>query len=309
MLHRTLAANIAAPENTGKGAKRDMNEENQQDHRPAAAPLPIGEQLRAARQAKGLTTEQVAAETRIAQRYIEDIESGKFDDLPGRTYSMGFARTIAKVVGLDQNDVARLVRHELDAVGTEEQRRPTFEPGDPARAPSRGLVWFSILAVLLLLIGLFFAARLVFSPAAELPSLAEREDAQKAAAAQAARQERQAAAAPIDTQGEVVFTATDAAWVRFYDAQGNRLKEGEMAKGETFTIPADAQGPQLITGRPDLLTITIGGREVARLSEDVVTVSDVPVDAASLLARDAPAQEPQPAPSASASPAAQPANR
>lgn len=275
-----------------------MSEAAETEAAPSAQPPSIGDQLRAARESKGLSVEQVAAETRIAQRYIEDIEAGQYDELPGRTYAIGFARTVAKVVGLDQNDVARLVRQDLDSSAPEEHRRQTFEPGDPARAPSRGLVWFSVAALLLLLVGLFFAARLVFSPAAELPTLTQQQAAEKAAAAEAAQAEQEAQAQPTPASGAVVFTATGPAWVRFYDAQGTRLMEGEMAEGDSFTIPADAQGPKLITGRPDLLTITIGGREVPRISEELVTVSDVPVDAASLLARAAPAASPADQPAA-----------
>ena len=61
-----------------------------------------------------------------------------------------------------------------------------------------------------------------------------------------------------------------------------------MAKGETYTVPADAVGPQAWTGRPDALAITVGGRSVPKLGSSEVVMSDVPVDAAALLARTAP---------------------
>ena len=66
----------------------------------------IGEQLRAAREARGLTLEQLAAETRIPQRHLQTIEAGEFSALPARTYAIGFSRTYAKAVGLDDRDVA-----------------------------------------------------------------------------------------------------------------------------------------------------------------------------------------------------------
>lgn len=271
------------------------------------APRGVGPQLRAAREKQGLTIEQVAAETRISQRHIASIESGDFNDLPGRTYATGFARNMAKVVGLDQNDVVAMVRAELDNSLPPQERRQTFEPGDPARAPSRGLVWLSIVAVILLLVGLFFAARVLFSPAAELPSLVEQEEAEQAerlAARQAAQEEE---AEPIDETGEVVFTAQGPAWVRFYDDQNRVLAEMTMEEGDTYTVPADASGAQLLTGRPDLLEITIGGRRVAKLSNEMETLSDVPVTAEALLARNAPAPASTPTPGASPSASPQPA--
>ena len=38
----------------------------------------IGAQLRTAREARGLSLEQVAAETRIPQRHLQTIEAGEF---------------------------------------------------------------------------------------------------------------------------------------------------------------------------------------------------------------------------------------
>jgi hypothetical protein len=61
--------------------------------------------------------------------------------------------------------------------------------------------------------------------------------------------------------------------------------EALMAPGDSYTVPADADRPMLRTGRPDALRVTIGGREVPRLSEDQRVVSDVPVTAEALLAR------------------------
>ncbi|MDF1833301.1 MAG: DUF4115 domain-containing protein [Alteraurantiacibacter sp. bin_em_oilr2.035] len=258
----------------------------------SAEPQGIGPQLRAAREAKGLSIDHVAAETRISKRHIEHIEAGDFDLLPARTYAVGFSRTLAKVVGLDQNDVLAMVRAELDAEHPREHSGAAgsgtkFEPGDPARAPGGKLVWFSLFAVVLLLIGIFFAARVLFSPAAELPRLTDEEAEQVAAAgvdadAQAGNGTQQA----IDPAGEVVFTAEGEAWVRFYDAQNRVLTERTMQEGESFTIPATAEGPRIITGRPDLLAITIGGRNVPKLSEELETLSDVEVSAAALLARE-----------------------
>ncbi len=248
-------------------------------------PQGVGPQLRLAREERGLSIVDVAAATRISQRHIATIEAGNFAALPGRTYAIGFARSIAKVVGLDQNDVAAKVRAELDQLGpVDNSRYGTYEPGDPARAPSARLVWFSILAVVILLAGLFMVYRVMFSPSAELPSLVE-EVQEEDGPAQAAVEAEEQLVAEV-ASGDVTFTATaDAVWVRFYDAAGRRLMEKEMALGESFTVPADANGPQLWTGRPDALEITVGGRAIARLSEDDVTMRDVPVDAASLLAR------------------------
>jgi len=255
----------------------------------SVVPQGVGAQLRAAREQLGLSTAQVAAQTRIGLRNIENIEAGEFQDLPGRIYAIGFSKTYAKLVGLDQNDVAELVRFELGDDPASRGQSADFAPGDPSRGPSRQLVWASVGAAAVLMVGLYFAARVLMSPAAELPSLTEQQAAEQATAAAATAALQAENAQPVDAGGAVVLTAEAAVWLRVTDAADQRLMEGELAAGQTYTIPADAEGPKMITGRPDMLAITVGGRAVPKISEVNRTVVDVPMDAASLLARPAPA--------------------
>ena len=272
-----------------------------EDEIEEAAPeaVGIGAQLRAAREAQGLTLAQVAAETRIPQRHLQTIEEGNFAALPARTYAIGFSRSYAKLVGLDGEAVAETVRAELDAQEPRPRHRPaSFEPGDPARVPSSGLVWVVAGALVLLLVGGFFFMRTLFAPAGELPSLIE--PTESAAPTDAAARQAPASPAPA-TEGPVVFTALEEGiWVKFYDANGMQLMQKLMARGETYTVPADAEGPQLWTGRPDALAITVGGRPIPRLAEDDVVMRDVPVTAEALLARGEAATSPAPSPSPTA---------
>lgn len=252
-----------------------------------------------------MTVEQVAARTRIPQRHLRTIETGRISDLPGRSYAVGFARTYAKTVGLDPEEIVAVVRAELDEQTRVGDHRPApFEPGDPARIPSSRLAWLTSLAVVLLLSGAYFTYRALFAPAGELPSLVAEQDARDAAMRKAAQHQEQRPAAPIDPAGQVVFTSlADQVWVKFYDAAGRTLMQKQMARGETFAIPADAQGPQVWTGRPDAFQITVGGRVVPKLDQVQRTIRDVPISAAALLARTA-APAPAASPSANAVPVA-----
>jgi len=263
-------------------------------------PLGAGERLRAAREARGLTLAQVAGETRIPQRHLQTIETGDFAALPARTYAVSFSRNYARMVGLDQDEIAAAVRAELDALEPEPRHRASgFEPGDPARVPSRALGWISVVAVVLVLAGLFAFARTFFAPAVELPSLVEQENAERAAEAAARQPASAATPAAATSGGAVVFTALEPGiWVKFYDADGFQLMQKQMELGERYTVPADADGPQLWTGRPDALSITVDGRPVPKLAEEQRTMRDVPVSAEALLARGRPTVTP----TASASP-------
>jgi cytoskeleton protein RodZ len=253
----------------------------------------VARRLRDAREAAGLTLADIAARTRIAERQLAAVEEGRFSDLVSRTYAVGFARSYARTVGLPEHDIAAAVRAEIERIGEFERPRPApFEPGDPARVPSRGLAWVAALGALVLVIAGFFLWRSYFAPSAPLADLVP-QSSPTASAAPTAAPSAAATAPAAAPGGAVVFTATaPSIWVKFYDASGTQLMQKQMALGESYTVPAGAVGPKLWTGRPDALSITVGGRPVARIGTKPGKVKDVPVDAASLLARHLPAPPP-----------------
>ncbi len=66
----------------------------------------IGSQLRAAREAQGLTLEQVFKATRIKQSFLEAIEANQFQALPGPVQARGFVRSYANFLNLDGEHLA-----------------------------------------------------------------------------------------------------------------------------------------------------------------------------------------------------------
>lgn len=247
----------------------------------------VGDRLRLAREQAGMTLGQLAAETRIPERHLQLIEQGNFGGLPAKTYATGFARTYAKAVGLDPRAIVEEVRAELaSSHGGERHRAASFEPGDPARIPSRRLALFSLFALIMLLVGGVMFYSKVLAPGSGPGSLL---DEQRIAARQQARAST-AKQGPKATDGApsgpVVFTALeDDIWVKFYDGAGAQLMQKQMAKGESYTVPADAKAPQVWTGRPDALAITVGGKAIPKLAENEGIMRDVPVTPEALLAR------------------------
>lgn len=250
-----------------------------------------GAMLAQARTKAKLDLAEVSARTRIPQRHLAAIEAGEYARLPSRTYAVGFSRTYARLLGLDERAVTEQVRLDLEAGDPQGPLRPDrFEPGDPARVPSRRLAWLSALAVVVLVAGAFTFYRTYFSPGLGPPPLtAPTPTATQRATTSGSGSANSVAGVPgVAPRGPVVFTSlADGTWVKFYDASGKRLFEGQLAKGQTFTVPADAQGPKAWTGRPNALAITVGGRTVPMLGTSEVVMKDVPVDAAALLARPA----------------------
>lgn len=265
-----------------------------------APPASVGATLRAAREAKGISLAQLSTQTRITERHLGLIETDDFAALPGRTYAVGFSRTYAGAVGLDSDRIAREVRSELSQMDMPGSGRSAagFEPGDPARVPSSRIAWLALLvAVVLFAAGSVFLWSSYLAPAGELPAPGS-EPAPHARPTVTAP----AAVAPAAATGDAVtFTAlAPDVWVKFYDKNGAQLLQKQLAMGESYTVPADAQGPMLWTGRPDALAISVGGKPVPKLAEEQRRVKDVPVTAEALLAR--PPAPPPAAPAVTASP-------
>lgn len=270
-----------------------------------AAPKTVGQRLAEARKAAGLDLADIATRTRIPQRHLEAIEEGRYGDLPAITYCTGFTKAYARTLGLDEVAFAHDLRAELSEFGGVAREPQFFEPADPARVAPRALAWTAAAIAILLVAGYaIFRAGLLDGlggrdPAAIAAGLEETRDAPAIAERNVSVPVAQPAAAAPAT-GLVVLTATQNVWLRIYEAGGKRLFEKEMLAGETYQVPADAANPQILTGRPDALRVTIGGLEVAPLGPPEKTIADVGVSAAALAARLPAAMAPTGAPPANA---------
>lgn len=246
----------------------------------------VGQKLRRAREAQGRTLEDMARQTRIALRHLEMIEDGDFAHLPARTYAIGFTRSYARDLGLDEHEILTELRAELAESGTYRTAyAPGFEPGDPAKVPPPALIWASVIAVIVFAAGVYaFYSRFMATGADPAPLVAEAATAPPAEVAAATP-----AAPSSGAADEVVFTALeDEIWVSFYEAGGQRLEQKIMAKGERFVVPPGARDPRIWTGRPDAFAITIGGQPAPKLADSETVVRDVAITAAALRARATP---------------------
>jgi len=212
----------------------------------------VGEQLRAAREDKGLSLEDLAMQTRIPRRHLESLETADWQRLPAPTYTLGFAKSYATAVGLDRAEIAEQLRAEMGGVRTETATAEVFQPADPARTMPKWLVLGTVAAVIL------FA--LLFSWY-QNRSLDEG-DATPAAVSEQPIVPTAPAAAPVQhaattASGPVVLTATEPSWIQVSD-NGKSLFQGELAAGQTFAVPATATAPTLRAGKPEALRITVG---------------------------------------------------
>jgi cytoskeleton protein RodZ len=213
----------------------------------------VGERLRAAREEKKLSLEDIAAQTRIPQRHLESIENADWDKLPAPTYTVGFAKNYASSVGLDRTEIGEQLREEMGGQRFASSQSEVIEAADPARTMPKWLVISAVIAVIVLVIVMSVLNR---------RSLQQPEEAATNAPAEAAAPAEQPAPAPAQppaaaAQGPVVLTAVAPAWVRVSD-QGKTLVEGMMQPGQTFQVPPTAVAPMLRVGAPEALRITVG---------------------------------------------------
>lgn len=94
--------------------------------------MEIGQQIKSAREQRGLALEDVAKNTRIGLSYLRDIEHGKFDFLP-RPYVLAFTKTFANQVGLNGEELAQQLKAWLTPPATEESVPVSASSYAPAR--------------------------------------------------------------------------------------------------------------------------------------------------------------------------------
>ncbi len=64
----------------------------------------IGEQLRLAREGRGIPLREISDQTRISMHYLEAIETNDYKRLPGGIFNRSFVKAYARYVGYDEKE-------------------------------------------------------------------------------------------------------------------------------------------------------------------------------------------------------------
>ena len=264
----------------------------------SAEVVTAGQRLREAREAKGVSLEEIAAQTRIPTRHLASLEIGDWDKLPAATYSIGFAKNYASAVGLDRNEIGDQLRAEMGGSRPVFASPEVYEAADPARTMPKGLA-FGALGLLVLVV---LALMWVNNRSLEADPAAETTNVEAAAEAPVATPQP---APQVAAAGPVVLTATDAVWLEVKDG-ASVIKQGLLERGQSFEIPATATAPVLTTGKPEALSISVGGQQAPAVGQPGRTVSGVSLKATDLM-QSASGSTTAPAAGNVAQPVAQPA--
>ena len=77
----------------------------------------IGEQLRLAREERGVPLREVSDQTRISIHYLEAIESNDYNRLPGGIFNRSFVKAYARYVGYDEKEAVEAYTRYMRAQG------------------------------------------------------------------------------------------------------------------------------------------------------------------------------------------------
>lgn len=106
-------------------------------------PPRVGEDLAEVRLHQGGDLQAIAEDLRIRYDHLLALEEGRFDDLPGPTYVVGFLRSYATYLGLDAEDLVQRFKAEAADFGV--QPKLHFpSPAEEGRVPTASLLLFAI---------------------------------------------------------------------------------------------------------------------------------------------------------------------
>jgi cytoskeleton protein RodZ len=286
-----------------------------------------GADLRAARERIGWSLQDIATALRIRLQYLEALEAGRINDLPGNAYALGYLRTYAVALGLDPNEVARRIKAEVGAVN--QKTRLAFPVPVPERGVPAGAV---VLLGVLLAVGAYAgwyrlsgegrlpaetstqvpvrlapladqAVRLPTARPIQVAAPAEPPPVQQAGMPPVpAISPSSAAAAPVmplpvptgqSGQSRILLRASADAWVQVRDRAGPVLLNRTLHPGETWEVPAK---PNLLltTGNAGGTDLVVDGVTSPSLGGGGAVRRDVPLDPDLIRDGKLPAASPRP---------------
>ena len=108
----------------------------------------VGARLRSAREAHGLSLDDIATRTRVPTRHLKAIEEDAFDQLPAAPYSVGFAKAFADAVGLNREEIGREFRAEKEGYGAADAGL-SYVSDEPGPSGSGGIVRIALILVII----------------------------------------------------------------------------------------------------------------------------------------------------------------
>ncbi|HKP46654.1 MAG TPA: helix-turn-helix domain-containing protein [Pyrinomonadaceae bacterium] len=121
----------------------------------------IGEQLRLAREQRGIPLREISDQTRISVRYLEAIETNDYKRLPGGIFNRSFVKAYARYVGYDEKEAVdaytRFMRDQGDEgeeVGSTPFHSKVYTDTPATRSPILTVILAAVILAILTAIAL-----------------------------------------------------------------------------------------------------------------------------------------------------------
>src|SRR6201996_8500313 len=95
----------------------------------------VGQDLRAARLRRGDEIAQVSRALKIRKDHLEALEEDRLEDLPGKTYAIGFIRSYARHLGLDATEYVERFKRDISGRAEDKVHEPAPIHQDDGRRP------------------------------------------------------------------------------------------------------------------------------------------------------------------------------
>lgn len=229
----------------------------------------LGQQLKQAREERGVTIHQIADATHIGVRFLQAIESDDYGILPGGVFNRAFVRKFARQVGFDEEQAVKLYEEQLSEMGGEPAKTSYLgiEDMDAKSSSGNGLL-LSVIAIIVLG-AILYAAYIAFTPTSSGSSSQSSvaTPTPQAAATPAATESPSATVEPSPTPEEVAvnglriqLNAVSAdCWIS-YRTDGGKNESATLVQGESREFEAEEKITFIRFGNLPALNITINGK-------------------------------------------------
>lgn len=110
----------------------------------------VGQELRAGRLRRGDDLATVSRDLKIRKDHLEAVEEDRLENLPGRTYAIGFVRSYAGYLGLDATEVVERYKQEISGRHDDHMQTVAPMPDEPRRLPQG---WRFVAGIVVLAVG------------------------------------------------------------------------------------------------------------------------------------------------------------
>lgn len=110
----------------------------------------VGQELRAGRLRRGDDLATVSRDLKIRKDHLEAVEEDRLENLPGRTYAIGFVRSYAGYLGLDATEMVERYKQEISGRHDDHMQTVAPIPDDQRRLPQG---WRIVAGIVVLAVG------------------------------------------------------------------------------------------------------------------------------------------------------------